>query len=322
LAEDDERKIRKKTILAFGEVLWDILPSCTVLGGASLNFTYRVNSLGHTGMMISRLGKDDLGNQAFAQMKTLGLDGSLVQWEEEFPTGTVDVSFDAANNPDFVINPDVAYDQIELTSALETAVANCDCFYFGTLAQRAAKSRATLWALIEMAAKSLKLLDINLRKKCYSRETITYSLQKADILKLNDEEAYQLGDILDMPFRGLVEFSQRIMAQWDLQYCLVTLAGKGVLARSRTDEQVYVPGWQIALQDSVGSGDAFTAGFVHTILQEADLQAACEFGNIVGAIVATQTGATTAVTAEQIDRFIKEQYDLKIHPELKRLRTD
>ena len=89
----------KKTILAFGEVLWDILPSCTVLGGAPFNFTYRVNSLGDTGLMASRLGRDDLGRKAFDRIALLGLDTTLLQWDDEAPTGTVQVSFDAAEQP-------------------------------------------------------------------------------------------------------------------------------------------------------------------------------------------------------------------------------
>ena len=104
----------KKTILAFGEVLWDILPSCTVLGGAPFNFTYRVNSLGDTGLMASRLGRDDLGRKAFDKIALLGLDTTLLQWDDEVPTGTVQVSFDAAGNPDYVIVRNVAYDRISI----------------------------------------------------------------------------------------------------------------------------------------------------------------------------------------------------------------
>ena len=91
----------KKTILAFGEVLWDILPSCTVLGGAPFNFAYRVNSLGDTGLMVSRLGRDELGEKAFEQISRLGLETTYIQWDERLPTGTVQVSFDEQNNPDY-----------------------------------------------------------------------------------------------------------------------------------------------------------------------------------------------------------------------------
>jgi len=155
---------RQKTVFAFGEVLWDILPDRTVLGGAPFNFAYRINSLGDTGLMISRLGSDELGKKAFEKVKTLGLKTNFLQFDEKLPTGSVQVAFDEENNPDYYIVPDVAYDQIEFTAELADAVTEADCLCFGTLAQRAEKSRKTIEQLLEKSAKSMKFLDINLRK--------------------------------------------------------------------------------------------------------------------------------------------------------------
>ncbi|MHC4626530.1 MAG: PfkB family carbohydrate kinase, partial [Planctomycetota bacterium] len=112
-----------RTVLAFGEVLWDILPSCTVLGGAPFNFIYRVNSLGDTGLMISRLGRDELGRKAHQQIIESGIDTRFIQWDDELPTGTVEVSFDEQNNPDYFIGPDVAYDRVEITEELIDAAS-------------------------------------------------------------------------------------------------------------------------------------------------------------------------------------------------------
>jgi len=297
----------KKTILAFGEVLWDILPSCTVLGGAPFNFVYRVNSLGDTGLMVSRLGRDELGQKAFEQVTELGLDTTYIQWDDHFPTGTVQVSFDEENNPDYVIIPQVAYDQIELTDALLEAASTVDCLCFGTLSQRSEKSRKTVEHLLAKASKSLKLLDINLRKDCYNLETVTFSLQKADVLKLNEEEARRLGRMLDVRYQNLPEFCEQMLDRWHLRHCLVTLGEEGVFAMSAQDERVYVPGYRIRLVDSLGSGDAFTAGFVHNILREKSISQACEFGNMLGALVATKKGATAPVTQEDINHLLNQK---------------
>ena len=303
-----------KTILAFGEVLWDILPSCTVLGGAPLNFVYRVNSLGDTGFMISRLCRDELGRKAHEQIIRSGLDTRFIQWDDELPTGTVQVSFDKQNNPDYFIVPDVAYDRIETTQELLDTASTADCLCFGTLSQRAAQSRKTIERLLEEAVDSLRLLDINLRKECYSLETVTSSLEKADVLKLNEDEARELGKMLDISHNSLPEFCTQIMDKWSIKQCLVTLAEKGTFAASGDGRQVYVPGYKVKLADSLGSGDAFTAGFVHKTLHGENLAAACEFGNVVGAIVATQTGATTAVRQAEIDRFVQEDIERIVHP--------
>ncbi len=69
----------KKTVLAFGEVLWDLLPTETALGGAVCNFIYRVNSLGDNGIIVSRLGRDELGEKAFQRVSDLGLGTEYLQ---------------------------------------------------------------------------------------------------------------------------------------------------------------------------------------------------------------------------------------------------
>jgi len=292
-----------KKIIAFGELLWDILPDSTILGGAPFNFAYRVNTLGDQGLMVSRLGRDALGRQAYDKMAALELDTQYLQWDEQKPTGTVQVSFDANNSPDYVIIPDVAYDFIELHDHLLQSVLDVDCLCFGTLIQRNNTARETLAQLLEHSPNSLKILDINLRRKCYSPETITFSLQHADILKLNETETHQLRDMLEINDVTIPGFCQRIIEKYSLQYCLITLEERGAFAVSLEGEKVYVPGFQIDLADSLGAGDAFNAGFVHKILRGESLQTACAYGNIIGAIVATQIGATVPIVSGDVESF-------------------
>ena len=306
----------KKTIVAFGELLWDILPSCTVLGGAPFNFVYRVNSLGDTGLMVSRLGRDELGQKAFDQVTQLGLDTTYIQWDEHLPTGTVQVSFDEDNNPDFVIIPKVAYDQIELTDTLVDAASTADCLCFGTLSQRSEKSRKTIEQLLERAGESLKFLDINLRKDCYNLETVSFSLQKADILKLNEDEAHQLGRMLGVSHQNIPEFCEEMLSRWSLEHCVVTLGEKGVFAMTAGGEQVYVPGHRVKVADSIGSGDAFSAGFVNQILRGTSTNQAARFGNVLGALVATKEGATSPVTLDEINLFRNQKFERNIYPDL------
>lgn len=306
----------KKTIYAFGELLWDILPSCTVLGGAPFNFVYRVNSLGDTGLMISRLGRDQLGQKAFEQVGRLGMDTKYIQWDEDMPTGTVQVSFDEDNNPDFVIIPNVAYDRIEATDTLVNAVSTADCLCFGTLSQRSEKSRKTIEQLLESAEKCLKFLDINLRKDCYNPENVRFSLQKADVLKLNEDEIHQLGWMLDVYHDDIPKFCEEMLNKWSLECCVVTLGDKGAFAMSARSEIIYVPGYKVEVADSIGSGDAFSAGFVHKLLRGKSTGEAARFGNVLGALVATTAGATASVMPDDINLFQRRNLERNIKVDL------
>ncbi|MBD3391225.1 MAG: hypothetical protein GF418_04145 [Chitinivibrionales bacterium] len=292
-----------KTVFAFGEILWDLLPNDRILGGAPFNFVYRIHSLGNRGCIVSALGDDDLGREARDAVAALKIDATYLQTVPGRPTGTVNVFFDEQNNPDYFIVPGVAYDHVELTDALREGVREADCLCFGSLAQRAEKSRATVRGLIEEAGQAMKFFDINMRKECYNKEIVTYSLEKADILKLNEDEARELAGMLGMDGSDTAGFCQEVMSRYELAYCVVTLGPRGALAVSESGEQVYDAGYEVALVDSLGAGDAFSAGFIDSLLNGRSLRDACAFGNRLGAVVATQKGATQPVTAEQMQAF-------------------
>ena len=292
------------------------MPTGAALGGAPFNFAFRVNSLGDRGLIVSRLGRDELGQRAVDQVVALGMDTSYIQWDDDHPTGTVEISLDEKNNPDYYIVPGVAYDHIETTEALLEMAAASDCLCFGTLIQRTPRARQTLEKLLSASRHSLKLLDINLRKKCYTRETVVLSLEEADILKLNEEEARELAQMFESSASDIPAFSRQMIEQWKLSHCLVTFGERGAFAASQQD-QVYVPGYKVDLIDPCGSGDAFTAGFIHLLLRGRPLVECSELANAMGAIVASQKGATAPISPDDIKQFMEAARRRIFEPKLK-----
>jgi fructokinase len=294
---------KKFKIAAFGEVLWDLLPDATLLGGAPFNFTYRINSLGNEGVMISSVGKDTLGENALKTISELQISDRYIQINPEYPTGTVNVFFDEFKNPDYEIIKDVAYDFVTLNEDLEELILQVDCICFGTLAQRNPISKQTIQELLKRFKGKYRLYDLNLRKDCYSIENIISSLHHADILKLNKQEANELNDLLQLDKNGLVEICMELINSHQLQYCVITLEEYGSLAVSESGEVVYNPGYKINLADPLGAGDAFTAGFVDALLREKTLKESSESGNQLGALVATQQGATQNITQDELNNI-------------------
>jgi len=293
-----------KRIMAIGELLWDVFPDHTVLGGAPFNFAYRLHSLGDHSVVVSALGRDEKGKKLFEAVEKIGIDTSLLQWDSH-PTGTVNIFFDERKNPDYVIVPDVAYDYIRMNDAIRAAVKAADCVCFSTLTQRSEVSRATVREIVELAAGKTRLYDINLRKLCYTKETISWSLERSDIIKLNETEAVELAGMFGMPSRPLERFCGALFAQSTLRYIVVTLGPKGAFAASRVGERLYEPGYAVRLADPCGAGDAFSAGFIHTLLTNGTLKDACVLGNIMGAITAEHNGATEPITRQDIENFTR-----------------
>ena len=307
-----------KAILAYGETLWDLLPSGAALGGAPFNFAYRASSLGDRAITVTRLGRDALGREAFHRIGELGMDTRFVQWDETAPTGTVEVDLSDPNSPDFHIVPGVAYDNIELTEELLIAASQADCLCFGTLAQRTERARLTLQALLAEAGRAVKLLDVNLRKECYTAGSVASSLSEADVLKLNDQEARELNAMLEIRAGAIPAFADAMMDRWRLSHCVVTFGERGAFAAAADGEKAYAPGFKVEMEDTCGSGDAFTAGFIHKLLQGGSLGECLRLGNALGALVATREGGTAPIALDEIRAFLEGRFERIAQPELRR----
>lgn len=293
-----------KKIAAFGELLWDLLPNGKVLGGAPANFIYRINSFGDNGTLLSKVGNDKAGKEAREALINLGVSDENVQTDYEFPTGSVKVKIDNYGNADYNIITDVAYDHIEINAEMMDAFGQADCVCFGTLVQRYGISKNTLRELIHESSEVVKFLDINLRKKCYTAASIEDSLRMTNILKTNDEELLITKDLLNLKHENLKELAQETIEKYNLEIILCTLGANGAFCLTNEDVFYYDPGYQISLGDTVGSGDAFSAGFVHYYMNGYPIDEALRFGNAAGAMVATTTGATSPIAKEEILNFM------------------
>jgi fructokinase len=158
----------KKSILSFGEILYDIFPSYERLGGAPFNFAYHMHSLGFSCFMISRVGDDELG-RGIMDFLTTSLGSESMQKDRHHTTGRVLVKVDEKGVPEFDIMEDAAYDYVEYDEAVQDAVdREPGLIYFGTLAQRNSTSRSTLQNILSHDDSGIRLYDMNLRKNCYS----------------------------------------------------------------------------------------------------------------------------------------------------------
>ncbi len=296
-------KNRKPIVVAYGEALWDMFPAGAVLGGAPLNFAYRVNSLGLRGVIVSKVGDDNLGRKALEQIASLGMDTSFIGIDFNHPTGTVPITLDEKRNPSYVIVEGVAYDHIECTKAVEDLVMSADCLCFGTLIQRSYDSRRTLYSLLDRFTGKYRLLDINLRKNCYSNATISSSVARCNIIKLNDDEVPVVADVFGYS-HDIEAFAESMVSGHGLESCIITMGKRGAFAMAKNGERTFQPGYVVEVADTCGSGDAFTAAFLCALFEHKGLEYACRFGNALGAMVAAQKGATQPVSRREVEEFM------------------
>jgi fructokinase len=111
-------------------------------------------------------------------------------------------------------------------------------------------------------------------------------------------------ELLGLKSVNLKDLAKEALETFDLEIILCTLGSNGAFCLTKDDVFHYDPGYQIILGDTVGSGDAFSAGFVHYYMNGHPIDEALRFGNAAGAMIATTIGATAPVSKQQILDFM------------------
>lgn len=284
-------------ILSCGEILWDLFPDGPRFGGAPANFAVQAALLGARVALLGAVGQDASGAEALRILHRFGVETSLIQSIRDAPTGTVLVSLDPAGKPTFAIQPDAAWDRLTWSGPLETALEDLDAVYFGTLGQRDPISRATIRRVLESAKARgiLRILDINLRPPFYNEKLLRESIALASFLKLSDEELPAVTIACGIPpHANARESLAELRSRFSLDGIAMTRGAEGALLVT-SDECIEQPGIPVAVVDTVGAGDAFTAALVAGVLRgetpAAILRHACETASAVcahaGAIPST-----------------------------------
>ena len=291
-------------IVAFGEVVWDILPNGKVLGGTPSNFVFRCNTLGEEGFLLSRLGDDELGHAALDKLKELGVGDRNIQMDSEFKTGTVDVSFDDNNNPTYKVAPDVAFDHIEFSAEALKLVRTADCVVFGLLPQRFGISKNTLRELLKESRDSVHFFDLKLFEHFFDKRVVERLLKASHIVRIKEREVALLAEKLGLEVDNLERFAETFAKKFKMDLVIITRGEKGILAYHKKHGLFFEPGFVIELQDDVGSGMAFAAGFLHYYLNGKRIEEALKFGNATGALNSTKRGGTSLFTKADVLKFM------------------
>lgn len=251
---------KNASVVLFGEVLVDVFPERTVLGGAPFNVARHLKAFGLNPFLITRLGNDALRDEVLGIMAQHGMSTLGIQQDKSYPTGRVKVHIHEAGHH-FEILPLQAYDFIHPAVArMALLAANPAVIYFGTLAQRCPASERALKTLLR-STDAAKFLDINLRAPWYDKATLLQSLQNTDTLKLNNEELLILAEKLALTGNDQQDMARELINRFCLEQVIITCgaAGAWLINRQGKIAEVGAENQLDKLIDTVGAGDGFAA---------------------------------------------------------------
>lgn len=282
--------------VCFGEILWDVLPTGAKPGGAPMNVAYHLQKLGLQAAMISRVGLDEKGEALLAILQQNGVATTYIQRDPVHKTGIVNATLHPTNEVTYEIVHPVAWDFIAPEEGLAALVNGSRFFIYGSLAARDNPSAQTLRELVEAA--QTKVVDINLRPPHFSQPLIEWLLASADILKLNEHEL----PLLTSWYSQLKKDDEQVkflQDRFSIPTIIVTKGGDGAMVCC--EGQLYThPGYRVKVADTIGSGDAFLAGFLAKTKEGLPVEERLQFANALGAFIASKEGACPSYRVSDI----------------------
>ena len=176
---------------AFGEILWDCLPSGRHVGGAPFNVSAHLAQLGVSVSLISAVGRDSLGDEILqvARDKNVNVD-FVTRVRIGLPTGTVIATLDEKGNATYELVQPAAWDEIRVTAKALDAVSKARALTFGSLAGRSPYNLEQLDRLLAVKG-PLKFFDVNLRPPFVDPALVIDLAKRADVDQAQRWRAWQ-----------------------------------------------------------------------------------------------------------------------------------
>ena len=262
-------------------------------GGDTANFVLAAARLGGACGYVTRVGRDAFGAAFVAMLGTHGVDASRVVRDEERHTGLYFVTYseDRKHRFDYVRRGSAA-SHLAGTDIDQDYVAGARVLHASGISQAISRSSAeAVRVAMEIARKAGTTVsyDANVRPALGTREILRHNFEAAlalaDVVFLSEEDSAHLFG--ETPLEDVLD---RVVGEGP-RFAVAKLGADGCLIKSETGERWQIPAWRIDAVDATGAGDAFSAGFVLSLLREAGLNEAGRYANAVGALTATGVGA-------------------------------
>lgn len=295
-----EKKYRLN-IVCFGEILWDVFPTHKKIGGAPLNVALRMKSVGVSSSIISKIGNDENGKEIIEYIEDHNMSSELIQADSDYKTGVVHVMINEKGNASYDIHYPSAWDKILINYTTEQQVSEADAFVFGSLICRDEISRTSLLSLLDKA--KYKILDANLRSPYYTTDVLIELMNKADFIKLNDEELVEISKKMDSPYNSFEQNIIFIAEKTNTKQICVTKGAFGAVLFSN-GKFYYNSGYFVNVVDTVGAGDSFLATLIVRLLRGKSPQKSLNYACAIGALVAASEGANPQIHEKEIKEFM------------------
>ncbi len=288
----------------------DITSFAAYVGGSPTNISVGAKRLGLNSALVTGLGEDPVGDFILHFLENEGVDTRFCVRKPGHRTSAVVLGIEPPDKFPLVYYRDNCAD-IELTidDAMASPIADSKVFQFaGTNLSKEPSRSATLFAA-ETARQfhTDVVFDIDFRPDQWHDprafgvvgrsalplvDVVIGTEDEINALMLTDPAQMELthSQISDTRVAGDVEAAVGFILQRGPKAVIEKVGAQGARVHLDTGDVLDAPGYPVEVQNILGAGDAFGAGFLYGYVNGWDFRRSARLGSACGAIVVTQHG--------------------------------
>lgn len=265
------------------------------MAGAESNVAIGLARLGHTVRWGGRIGRDEVGEYVLRTLRAEAVLVDTVAVDSHRATGLMlaerrindlsRVSYYRTDSAGSALTPADAAACLAVAPRL-LHVTGITPALSGSAAEAVAEA-----VRIARAAGTLVSLDVNFRSKLWgvdaARATLWSLARRADIVIASDDELVLIANDAHTP-EGEAAAAAELSAS-GVRMLVVKRGAHGASAYS-DGHVVHAPAVPVTVRDTIGAGDAFTAGYLSGVLDGLQVAAALERGTVTGAFAVAAVG--------------------------------
>ena len=246
--------------------------------------------LGLSTQAVTTVGDDEMGDFMVAKMQKFGIDCRLVR-RSQVPTSATILPVRPNGERPALHVPGTAtvftVDAADYDRALDARVVHVG----GTGLLKRFDGAPTV-ALLKAAKARGRITTFDLiMANPETIELVTPCLPYIDYFVPSIDEASEMAGTKDPAAVA------RFFKDKGVKNILITLASEGVHVSPEKGEDFHVPAFEVAVSDTTGCGDSFTAGIIAGIIKGWDLAQSAKFANAVASQVAMGLGSVGKLTS-------------------------
>jgi 2-dehydro-3-deoxygluconokinase len=280
------------------------------VAGSELNLAVALASLGVPARWLSALPDTPLGRRVASDARAAGVDTGHVEWVEGGRLGLFFVEFGVPPRPTSVLY-DRGHSAFGRMAALDDGALDGARFAVvsGVTAALGDTGRALAERFAQLAGEAGAglCIDVNHRSRLWSadeaRAALTPLAERAEVVVCSRADAETVFGIThERPEDALRAFREGVAPHSGV--VVVTLGGGGAVAAAGDADPLHQAAYPAAVRDRFGGGDAFMAGLLWGLVEDAPLDDALQRAAALAALKCTVAGDFARFTQAEVRAVI------------------